>query len=51
MTALVYEGPGRKIGTDVPDAVLRDDTDAVVRVAGSRSVALTFVSSEVTCLR
>jgi alcohol dehydrogenase len=32
MKALVYEGPGRKIWTDVPDPVLLDDADAVVRV-------------------
>jgi len=32
MKALVYHGPGRKAWEDVPDAEVRDDTDAVVRV-------------------
>jgi alcohol dehydrogenase len=32
MKALVYHGPGRKAWEDVPDATIRDDTDAVVRV-------------------
>jgi alcohol dehydrogenase len=32
MKALVYHGPGRKAWEDVPDATVRDDTDAVVRV-------------------
>jgi len=32
MKALVYHGPGRKAWEDVPDAAIRDDTDAVVRV-------------------
>lgn len=32
MKALVYEGPGEKNWRDMPDPVLRDDTDAIVRV-------------------
>jgi alcohol dehydrogenase len=32
MKALVYHGPGRKAWEEVPDATVRDDTDAVVRV-------------------
>jgi alcohol dehydrogenase len=32
MKALVYHGPGRKAWDDVPDATIKDDTDAVVRV-------------------
>ena len=32
MKALVYHGPGRKAWEDVPDATIKDDTDAVVRV-------------------
>ncbi len=32
MKALVYEGPGEKSWRDMPDPVVRDDTDAVVRV-------------------
>jgi len=32
MKALVYQGPGRKSWEDVPDATVREDTDAVVRV-------------------
>jgi alcohol dehydrogenase len=32
MKALVYHGPGRKGWEDVPDATIKDDTDAVVRV-------------------
>lgn len=32
MKALVYHGPGRKSWDDVPDATIREDTDAVVRV-------------------
>lgn len=32
MKALVYEGPGEKSWRDMPDPVLRDDTDAIVRV-------------------
>lgn len=32
MKALVYEGPGAKSWQDMPDPVVRDDTDAVVRV-------------------
>lgn len=32
MKALVYHGPGRRAWQDVPDATIRDSTDAVVRV-------------------
>jgi alcohol dehydrogenase len=32
MKALVYEGPGAKSWQDMPDPVVRDDTDAIVRV-------------------
>ena len=32
MKALVYHGPGRKSWDEVPDATIKDDTDAVVRV-------------------
>ena len=32
MKALVYQGPGEKSWQDMPDPVLRDDTDAIVRV-------------------
>ncbi len=32
MKALVYHGPGQKTWEDVPDAAIKDDTDAVVRV-------------------
>jgi alcohol dehydrogenase len=32
MRALVFHGPGEKKWEEVPDAVVRDDTDAVVRV-------------------
>jgi alcohol dehydrogenase len=32
MHALVYHGPGRKAWEEVPDPVLIDDTDAIVRV-------------------
>jgi alcohol dehydrogenase len=32
MKALVYPGPGRKARQDVPDAVVRDPADVVVRV-------------------
>ena len=32
MKALVYHGPGRKAWEDVPDAVVREPTDVVVRV-------------------
>jgi alcohol dehydrogenase len=32
MKALVYHGPGHKAWEEVPDATIKDDTDAVVRV-------------------
>ncbi|MBX6750246.1 MAG: zinc-dependent alcohol dehydrogenase family protein [Micromonosporaceae bacterium] len=32
MRALVYHGPGRKSWDEVPDPVVRDDTDAIVQV-------------------
>ncbi len=32
MRALVYHGPGNKAWEEVPDPVLKDDTDAIVRV-------------------
>ena len=32
MKAIVYHGPGRKAWEDVPDPVIVDDTDAIVRV-------------------
>jgi alcohol dehydrogenase len=32
MRGMVFHGPGRKSWDEVPDAVVRDDTDAVVRV-------------------
>jgi alcohol dehydrogenase len=32
MKALVYEGPGKKSWTDVPDPELRDPRDAIIRV-------------------
>jgi alcohol dehydrogenase len=32
MQALVYEGPGKKSWQQVPDPVIADDTDAIVRV-------------------
>lgn len=32
MRALVYEGPGSKSWTEVPDPEIREDTDAIVRV-------------------
>jgi len=32
MRALVFHGPGRKAWDEVPDPVLKDDTDAIVRV-------------------
>jgi alcohol dehydrogenase len=32
MRALIYHGPGRKAWEDVPDPVVRDDTDAIVQV-------------------
>jgi alcohol dehydrogenase len=32
MKALVYEGPGQKSWRDMPDPVVHDDTDAIVRV-------------------
>src|SRR5829696_9800933 len=32
MKALVYQGEGTKEWTDVPDPVLRDSTDAIIRV-------------------
>ncbi len=32
MKALVYEGPGSKSWKDVPDPVIQDDSDAIVRV-------------------
>ena len=32
MKALVYHGPGQKAWEEVPDAALKDDTDAVVKV-------------------
>lgn len=32
MKALVYQGPGEKAWTDVPDAAVQDATDAVVRI-------------------
>jgi alcohol dehydrogenase len=32
MKALVYHGPGSKAWEDVPDATIKDDTDAAVRV-------------------
>jgi alcohol dehydrogenase len=32
MKALVYHGPGRKAWEEAPDPVIRDDTDAIVRV-------------------
>ena len=32
MQALVYHGPGQKAWEEVPDAVIVDDTDAIVRV-------------------
>ena len=32
MKALVYEGPGSKSWTEVPDPIILDDTDAIVRV-------------------
>jgi alcohol dehydrogenase len=32
MRAVVYHGPGRKAWEEVPDAVVIDDTDAIVRV-------------------
>ena len=32
MKALVYHGPGKRAWEEVPDAVIREPTDAVVRV-------------------
>lgn len=32
MQALVYGGPGSSEWSDVPDPVIHDDTDAIVRV-------------------
>ena len=32
MKALVYHGPGRRFWDDVPDPVIRDPEDALVRV-------------------
>ena len=32
MKALVYEGPGQKSWRDMPDPVVQDDTDAILRV-------------------
>src|ERR1700722_18655581 len=32
MRAIVYHGPGRKAWEEVPDPVIIDDTDAIVRV-------------------
>ena len=33
MKALVYHGPGKKAGEEVPEAELTADTDAIVGVA------------------
>jgi alcohol dehydrogenase len=33
MKALVYQGPGKKSWTEVPDPTLQADTDVIVRVA------------------
>ena len=32
MRAVVYHGPGQKAWEEVPDRVIIDDTDAIVRV-------------------
>ena len=32
MKALVYHGPGAKAWEDVPDPIIQDPTDAIVRV-------------------
>ena len=32
MKAIVYHGPGHKAWEDVPDPVVVDDTDAIIRV-------------------
>ena len=32
MKALVYHGPGQKAWEEVPDPVLKDPTDAIVKV-------------------
>jgi hypothetical protein len=32
MRVLIYHGPGQKSWDEVPDPVLRDDTDAIVQV-------------------
>ena len=32
MKAIVYHGPGKKAWEEVPDPVIVDDTDAIVRV-------------------
>jgi threonine dehydrogenase-like Zn-dependent dehydrogenase len=46
MRAVVYHGPGRKSGEEVPKPTIREDTDAVVRVGRDDAVkALNDITS------
>ena len=51
MKALVYHGPGERAWEDVPDPVILEPTDAIVRIDSRRSAAPTCTSSRVTCPR
>ena len=51
MKALVYHGPGRRFWDDVPDPVIRDPEDALVRVDAVTIWGPTCTSSRVTCRR
>ena len=46
MHALVYEGPGQRVWREVPDALVEEDTDAVVRVE-----AVTICGTDLHILR
>ena len=48
MKALVYHGPGQRNWEDVPDPVIIDPTDAIVRIDSRQSAGPTCTSSRAT---
>ena len=51
MKALVYHGPGEKASETVPDPVIQEPTDVIVRIDTSTIAAPTCTSSRATCPR
>ena len=49
MKALVYHGPGQRAWEDVPDRMIKEPTDVIVRIDSARSAAPTCTSSRATC--